>query len=189
MQKLIFILISLVTLTGCSAKIPSQIALSPEAPAVITQQGELPALKIQTIDTRAANFIVRFDREEKAAKLISPAIPPRVQLEKLFNQGFIQSGYSLNSNSSTKLSLQIESLISNVTESSFEHLAEHRIVIKVIADNTERKLTKYYRATGTLKGPLSIDVAAIELALNQLLSELTGNIINDPELNQFLQQK
>jgi len=39
-----------------------------------------------------------------------------------------------------------------------------------------------------LKGPLTPDFATLELDMNKLLGQLTGEILNDPELNQFLQQ-
>lgn len=188
MPKLLLIFISILALIGCSSKPPAQIALNPAAPIVKPLAGELPTLQLTTLDTRSANFIVRFNRDEKAAKLISPAEPPRAQLETIFSQAFLDAGYTTATQSETRLELQLSNLLSDVSESSFGYKAEHIITIDVIAQQPLKVLTKTYRAKGTLEGPFSTDVAAIELELNQLLGQLTSNIVNDPELNQFLQQ-
>lgn len=188
MPKLLLIFISILTLIGCSSTPPAQIALNPAAPIVKPLAGELPTLQLTTLDTRSANFIVRFNRDEKAAKLISPAVPPRAQLETIFNQAFLDAGYTTATQSETRLELQLSNLLSDVSESSFGYKAEHIITIDLIAQQPLKVLTKTYRAKGTLEGPFSTDVAAIELELNQLLGQLTANIVNDPELNQFLQQ-
>ena len=86
------------------------------------------------------------------------------------------------------MQLQLEKLLTDVNETTFGYEASNDIIINVIASNSSQTFTKRYTARNTVSGPLSADFATLELAVNELLSDLTGKIINDPELNQFIQQ-
>ncbi|MGX2954433.1 hypothetical protein ACWAU3_17730 [Shewanella sp. JL219SE-S6] len=76
MKRLATLMLGSALLFGCASHTPNFIALSPELPAVTPQTSLEPALALQTLDTRTANFIVRFNEDGKAARLVSPAEPP-----------------------------------------------------------------------------------------------------------------
>ncbi|WOT05963.1 YajG family lipoprotein [Shewanella youngdeokensis] len=179
---------SLLLMAGCASQTPSHIALNPDVPNVTMQTSQLLPLAIETIDTRSANFIVRFNHDDEAARLVSPSEAPRVQIDQIFRSGLTKAGYSVDPSSVNTVQFQLEQLLTDVNEGTFGFEASSLIIINVIAQNRHQSLTKRYRAKGKLTGPFSADFATLELEMNKLLSELTADIINDPELNQFLQQ-
>ncbi|MCL1138376.1 YajG family lipoprotein [Shewanella pneumatophori] len=188
MKSLLLILTTTLTMVGCASQGPSHIALNPEVPAITVQtETELP-VALETIDTRSANFIVRFNDGDKAARLVSPTEAPRVQMDQVFRQGFTQAGYRIDPSAVNHMQIQLEQLLTDVHESTFGFEANSQVIINVIAKNANQELTKRYRAKGLLKGPLGADFATLELEMNKLIGELTRDIINDPELNQFIQQ-
>ena len=188
MKSLLLIITTALFTVGCASQGPSHIALNPEVPT-INQQTEIEhPVAIETIDTRSANFIVRFNEEDNAARLVSPTEAPRAQMDHVFRDGFTQAGYRIDPSSVTHMQFQLEQLLTDVDESTFGFEANSQIIINVIAKNANQELTKRYRAKGFLKGPFGADFATLELEMNKLLGELTRDIINDPELNQFIQQ-
>ncbi len=136
----------------CANHTPNFIALSPELPAVTPQTSLEPALALQTLDTRTANFIVRFNEDGKAARLVSPAEPPRAQLDQLFRQGFAKAGYRIDPASGKEVQLQLIELLTDVDESSFGFEAKTNVSINLLAKNSSHTLTKRYKAKGCSRG-------------------------------------
>lgn len=188
MKRLILLFTASVLLSACANQTPSHIALHPQVPEVQQQTNSHQTLAIETIDTRSANFIVRFNNGDDAAKLVSPSEAPRKQIDSVFRAGFTQAGYQIDPSSVKHMQIQLEQLLTDVTESTFGFEAKSNIIINVIVKNTSQELTKRYSARGTLSGPFSADFATLELEMNKLLGQLSGEILNDPELNQFIQQ-
>ncbi|MDB2386475.1 YajG family lipoprotein [Shewanella sp.] len=188
MKPLTLIIAATFSLIGCASQAPTHIALNPEVPSITSQTSTEQAIAINTVDMRSANFIVRFNHGDKAARLVSPSEAPRRQIEQVLKEGFTQAGYRINPSASTHLQFQLETLLTDVDETTFGFEANTQVVINVIASHRQQSLTKRYRIKGLLKGPFSADFASLELEMNKLLGELTHTIINDPELNQFVQQ-
>lgn len=188
MKPLILVIAAAFTVIGCASQAPTHIALNPQVPSITQQTSMQLPIAIDTIDTRSANFIVRFNDGDNAARLVSPSEAPRVQMDQVFRDGFSQAGYRVDPSSVKHLQIQLEQLLTDVDEGTFGFEANSQIIINVIAQNSNQSLTKRYRAKGLLKGPFSADFATLELEMNKLLGELTRDIINDPELNQFIQQ-
>ncbi len=175
-------------LAGCAGTQPSHIALYPQAPNVEVQTQSAQRIAIQTIDTRKANFVVRMHKGDDAAKLISPSETPRKQIDSLFRSGFAKAGYVVDPAASEHIQIQLEKLLADVNEGTFGYEANTEVVINVIASNSRnRTLTKRYTAKNNHSGPFSPDFAKMELAINQLIADLSRDILQDPELNEFIQ--
>ena len=189
MKSLVLVIAAAFTIIGCASHAPTHIALNPQVPSITQQTSMQLPIAIDTIDTRSANFIVRFNDGDNAARLVSPSEAPRVLIDQVFRDGFAKAGYNVAENYTIDhLQFQLEKLLMDVDEGTFGFEANSQIVINVIAQNGNQSLTKRYRVKGLLKGPFSADFATLELELNKLLGELTHDIINDSELNQFIQQ-
>ena len=189
MKRLVLISTLLATLAGCAGHQPSHLALSPMVPSINQQTTATKDIAIQTFDARKANYIVKFANGDDAARLISPSEPTRAIVDNLFKQAFVKAGYQLNSDSNDRMQLHITQLLTTVNESMFSFDANSVISIQVTATNDRHTFTKQYSIKGNLKGPFSADFAQLELELNKLISKLTGEIVNDAELNQFLAQR
>ncbi|MCE9677957.1 YajG family lipoprotein [Shewanella sp. AS1] len=188
MKAIIVFFVGALLLTGCATHAPTHMALNPQTPAITSPVLKVSPLAVEMIDTRSANFVARFNRGDDAAQLVSPSEAPRQQLDQVFRLGFTKAGYTIDPSSVQHVEIQLEKLLTDVNESFFGYEATNDIVINVIASNTLKTFTKRYTGHNKVSGPLSPDFATLELAMNVLLDQLTSKIINDPELNQFIQE-
>ncbi|GGP52693.1 YajG family lipoprotein [Shewanella saliphila] len=189
MKSFLPILLSSLLLTACASYEPTHVGLNPTLGAVNLQTELDFPVKVETIDTREASFVVRFNDPDTTPRLVSTSEPVRQQLDKLFRDGMIRAGYVVDPAASTSVQFQLNYLLADVTDSTFSFESNTRLVINVLAKNAQQQLTKSYNANGYLKGPLSPDFATLELDINQLIDKLTTEILNDEELHQFIQRK
>jgi uncharacterized lipoprotein len=143
---------------------------------------------VDTIDTREASFVVRFNEKGKTPRLVSASEPIRQQLDKLFRNGMIKAGYVIDPAARNSVQFQLNYLLADVTDTTFSFESKTRLVINVLAKNSQQEFTKTYNANGYLKGPLSPDFATLELDITKLVDKLTTEILNDEELHQFIQR-
>ncbi|QDE30210.1 MULTISPECIES: YajG family lipoprotein [Shewanella] len=188
MKLLIPILLSTLLLTACASYEPTHIGLNPAlGPVQLQTETNFPVM-VETIDTREASFVVRFNEEGKAPKLVSASEPIRQQLDTLFRNGMSKAGYVIDPAAPNSVQFQLHYLLADVTDSTFSFESKTRLVINVLAKNSQQEFTKTYNANGYLKGPLSPDFATLELDITKLVDKLTTEIINDEELHQFIQR-
>lgn len=181
-------LVSVLCLSACASHEPTHIALNPTLGAVSVQTDDDVPVFVEVIDTRTKNVIVQFDQAPKPAKLVSASEPVRLQLEALFRSGMRKAGYVVDPSATKKVQFQLEYLLTDVTDNTFNYEAKTRLVINVKAQNTRQEFTKSFSGNSLLKGPLSPDFATLELDINKLIDKLTSDILNDAELHQFLNQ-
>ncbi|GIU47564.1 MULTISPECIES: YajG family lipoprotein [Shewanella] len=187
MKSLPLFLCSALFLSACASHTPTHIALNPNVPNVVNKIDRYDTVAVSTIDVRKANFIVRFNKGDEAAQLVSPSEPIRQQLDSVFKKSMSNAGYQVDPAASNTVEFQLDYLLTDVTESTFGFEAKTDLTINVIAKNQTQEFTKIYNGKGLLKGPFSPDFATLELDMNKLIDELTTKIINDPELHHFLQ--
>lgn len=188
MKLIIAFFICVFCLSGCASQDPNYIKLAPKLSSIASHASIDDTLAITTIDLRKANYVVRFDDKKDAAKLISPIIPPRKQLESLFEQGFKDMGYKISKQSRAFLHIDLDTLLTDVHETLFGYQANTNMIINVVAYHDNRTLSKKYHAKNTRTGPMRIGFSTLESDMNKLMGELVVNIVSDKELNQFLQQ-
>jgi len=137
MKPLLLVMATAFSVVGCASQAPTHIALNPEVPSITQQTDVERPIAIDTIDTRSANFIVRVNDGDNAARLVSPSEAPRVQIDQVFRDGFSQAGYRVDPSSVKHLQIQIEQLLTDVDEGTFGFDANSQIIINVIAQNTQ----------------------------------------------------
>lgn len=174
-------------LSACASKGPEKIALGPEQPQIQVQTNQPTPLMLTASDLRTINYVVRFN-DEKPPRLVGTMQDMRGLTEQFFRKGFNTAGYQIDPASATTLELRLEQLQTDVDESLLGFEAVTNLAISVQASNSSHTFSKRYSATSRMKGPLSADFATLELDINKLMTKLSAEIINDPELNQFLQQ-
>ncbi|KFZ36396.1 hypothetical protein HR45_16365 [Shewanella mangrovi] len=188
-MRLLFALLTITALlTGCAANSPKTLVLSPEIPPATAQTSSLISLALKSKDMRSISYVVRFMDDDKVERLVNPAESPRITLERLFNQALANAGYQIDPASSRDFEIVVDQVVTDVDESMLGFEANTHLMMTVNASNQNRTFTKRYSATSRLKGPFKADFASLELDINKLITQLSGQIVNDPELNQFLQQ-
>lgn len=188
MKRLLLTLTFPLLVAGCASQNPTHMAFSPQV-ADISQKTSTPVqIALNTLDSRQAQYVARFLKEGEKTRLVGPSEPPQQLLDGVFRTGFTQAGYQIDPSASNTLQIQLEELQMDVTKTTFGYEAKHKVRIAIQARNSNQELVKRYQAKGTLKGSLTPDFATLELDMNKLLGQLMGDILNDPELNQFLQQ-
>lgn len=186
MKKSLAVLTAILTLSGCAGSPSNYLALSPDAPAIASSASGRIALSTQ--DARSTNNAVRITKGDEPAKLMGTGESPAIQLGNLFRQSFSNKGFQLDPAATNVLELKLERLQSDINETLLGYEAANEIIISAYARNEQQLFSKRYTAKGTMKGPLSLDLATLELEMNKLITQLAGDIVNDPELTQFLTQ-
>lgn len=188
MKRLLLTLTLPFLFAGCASHNPTHMAFSPQLPKVSQQTSSQIPLSLETVDSRSIDYVARFMEEGTKTRLVSSSESPQSQLDEVFRNGFTQAGYQIDPSSNHSVQIQLEELQMDVMKKTFGYEAKHSVAIAVHARNSTQELVKRYRARGTLTGSLSPDFATLEMDMNKLLGQLSGEILNDPELNQFLQQ-
>ena len=186
MKSVILALTGALMLGACASQTPNYIVLDPQLDTIARQTEQNLPLSISTKDLRTANYVVKFEEGDGAARLVSPSDSPRAQLETMLRKGFSEAGYQVDPASARTLHVELDRLLTLVTESTFNYEANTQIVIKVLATNGNKTLAKEFRTKGLKTGPMGADFASLELELNKLMTEITTAIIQDGEINQFL---
>ncbi|RYV03758.1 hypothetical protein SOPP22_02745 [Shewanella sp. OPT22] len=183
------IILSVLSLSACSSA-PKPIVLSPKVPVTNHQIIAKLPINIQVVDQRKANYLVEINGASGAErKLLSPATPPRQQLQKILIAGFNKANVSVSPQARTQLTFNLEKLLVKVKQSSFDYDATTSIVLKVKGNSSNQTFSKDYTVSGTMNGAFKLDNSAIEQELNNLIDKLTTDIINDKQLQSFISQK
>ncbi|BDY06281.1 YajG family lipoprotein [Ferrimonas sp. YFM] len=177
-------LLGALLLAGC-ASAPNTLILSPAAPIVQpgSQQG---SVALTSVDHRPEQFLVEVRKDDGAAELLSPAEPPRQLLEQGVRDGLSKLGYRLDPAASVTMSLSLNKLVMKIDQGTFSHDATTNLVATVVVNNLGNTLTKEYRVRSSFSGPLKPEMARIEREMNDRLSQLMSDIVNDPELHEHL---
>ncbi len=186
MKKSVSLLAAVLLFGGCAGSPSNYLALSPDVPAVAsTAQGRIA---LTTEDARTSMDAVRITKGDEAPTLMGTGEPPAQQLGELFRSAYRQAGFTLDPAATNLLEFKLERLHSDINETLIGYEAANEIVISAYARNSQQIFSKRYSAKGSMKGPFSLDLATLELEMNKLITRLAADIVNDPELNQFLMQ-
>jgi uncharacterized lipoprotein len=188
MKSITSLFITLFLLSGCASKAPTHISLNPTLPQVSQQTDAVVSLMLNTVDARKDAAVVRFIEEGKIIRAVSLGEPIAKQLNQVYRQGMTHSGYQIDPAATNSLQFQVAHIQTDVIDTTFGYDTKTRISITALAKNAHKTLTKTYNVRGTNEGAFTPDFATLELEFNKLLAELNQQILNDPELHQFLQQ-
>ena len=182
------IILSLLSLSACNSA-PKPIVLSPKVPIANNQFLAFSPISVQVVDLRKANYLVEINGSDSEKKLLSPAIPPRLQLQKTLIAGFNRANVSVTPQAPIQLTFYLDQLLVRVKQSSFDYDATTSLMLRVKANSSNQTFSKDYKVSGTMTGAFKLNNAAIEQELNHLIDKLTADIINDKQLQGFLSQR
>ncbi|WP_133408075.1 YajG family lipoprotein [Parashewanella tropica] len=174
------------TLAGCASKAPTQIVLSPSVPHLSSVQTGISAISLQVVDRRQANFIVRQDSSATENHLVAPAVPPSKLISQVLTQAFENQHIAVTPQAPIRLTIYIDDLLADVIQESFEYQVSSKVILSLEAVKGIHSFKKRYQVTGSLSGSLQLDYSQLELELNKLIDQITSDVLNDSELNEFM---
>ena len=182
------LVLSIVLLSGCASYEPTNIALNPQLGAVTLHTEKDTPVTVSTFDTRQSTTVMRITEKGEANKMYGTYEPLTSQLDVLFKRGMARAGYEVSPSAVHSIKFQLHYLMTEVIDTTFDYEAKTKLVINLIASNGTQELSKSFSGSSSMKAPLSPDIADIELQINQLITKLSSEALNDAELHDFLQR-
>ncbi|WP_448548350.1 YajG family lipoprotein [Thalassotalea fusca] len=178
--------VSLLVLVQACSSAPNQVVISPELPIVQSNGYAQQSVATSVIDLRTAHHLIQIEKPEQAAKLISTQQHLPNILERALNSSFERGGMTINAASAKSIEVVINKALFVVKQETLKYQANANIVLTAKVENGAQTLTKTFTVRGNNEGPLTADIAVLERDFNQLLTKIIGNIVNDQEVQQFV---
>ncbi len=172
-------------LSGCAAQ-PDHLLLSP----IVTTQANLPAtnLQVEVEDHRVGNYLVKINENDDRHRLIAPAEKLTVTLKRGLLEAFNQQGARTGGHADVVVTVVIEQMLTSVEQSVLKYDAVSEAQVTAIIQAADTTLRKPFSAKRSRSEPLKPAMATLESDLNQLMEILIRTIVDDEEVNQFLQE-
>lgn len=174
-----------ITLCGCATQPENTINLTSDIQGINKTQIAPVSLTINTADLRTANYIVKYDADD-AAQLLSPTSSPRVIVNEMIKNGFIERGVTINSDGKVRLQIVLEDLLTSVKQNMFSYQADTQIKMQVNLTKGELHLAKTFTTEGSMSGPFKVTQTELQNELNKLIAEACLSIVNDPQISKFI---
>lgn len=196
MSQLIFKPIRKLLIVICTTSIfactsyPHSVQLTPELSSSQSETQLASQLKwnIQSQDQRIAHYIIEIINGDNAATLINESQSSRINIHNALHNQWQEQGLTIASDSENKVDIQLIKLLAKVEQKSFSHNISSNIVIRVKLTSENRVFSKTFNSRATQEGAFSADSEQLTKKLNDQLSHLLQEIIQDSELNAKLQQ-
>ncbi|AWB58596.1 MULTISPECIES: YajG family lipoprotein [unclassified Colwellia] len=173
-------------LIACSTPI-KQVIVSPELNIGSSNAYQQKQAQLGLRDLRTSPHIVQILRTGEAAILYSPQQPIIDTVEKSLSSALKANGLQIKAPAANQVEIIIDNALVSVQQSMMKYSASNQMNIRVVINNSKGTLTKTFKITGTSKGPLKADLAVLERDFNQQLAKLLTQIVQNEELQQFMQ--
>ena len=177
-------------LISCASPITS-IQLQPTllAPDQGTQLANKEAWDIMSQDYRVEQYLIEVINGRKAATLINESKSSRLIIEDTLKNQWQKEGLNFALNSPNQITIKIVKLLASVKQTTVSYSTDSNVIINVQLKTQDKLFNKVFKSNFRKEGPFGVDIDATAKQLNTQLSELLNQIINDPELNNKLQQR
>ena len=183
--KKLAICLTLITLTAC-ASTTKKMVIAPQTSPLKSNIYAMKAAQLTVTDMRANGHIVAIHREGKAIELV----PAHDHLDTIINNvlkpSFINNGLIINSSALNKIELIINTAEIHVYQELMKYKTKSQLTLTASVSSNNQTLTKTFNNKGNSEGVLSADLAVLERDFNQQLSNAIMLIVNDKEIQQFL---
>lgn len=183
------LIMSAILLMGCSIS-PTSVQLEPDLWAKQTGQTLQSQLtwQLSSQDQRTAHYLIEIIEGNNAARLINESQSSRLIIEKALQQQWIKKGLAIQANGANSIDIQLIRLLVNVEQNSVTYNSNSQIVIAVKLQSEGKAFSKTFKSRFSKEGVLTADVKAVSERLNDQLSQLLYEILQDAELNAKLQK-
>lgn len=173
-------------IAGCSST-TEKMVIAPEIYTNKTNQYQQKSAHIEVDDLRNKIHIIEILKEDQAAELISSNQNIAEIIKPALIKAFTQNGLTINSQSENQLTLIVNNAVITVKQALVKYSASNVITLTARVQSGEQTLTKTYNSKGQSEGVLKADIAVLERDFNQQLAKLLLQIVNDSEIQQFIQ--
>lgn len=182
------LIVSAVLLMACSTS-PSSVELQPE---LSLKDGDLLQdsliWRVGSQDKRIAQYLIEITKGDNAARLINESRNSRVIIENVLRQQWIKQGLTIQADGANIIDIQLIKLLAKVEQNSLSYKIDSNIIIIVKLHAGNKKFSKTFNSRFGKEGVFTADVEKVTEQLNDQLSQLLNEIVQDSELNAKLQK-
>lgn len=174
-----------VLITACS-NAPSTFIVTPTLQLTANNHYSGQQATVTVEDMRTAHHLLEVVKKDSPAHIVTSRTPLQASVAKAFSAGLKRSGLEVTPASANQLRLVINQAKITVDQSLSKY--ESRSIIRLTAQFSggDSTLTKTFNSRTTSNGLLKADMAVLERDFNLQLSNLVTQVIQDPELQQFI---
>jgi len=178
-------LVSVTTLVACSSTTPKMV-ISPQVLTNKTNAYLQKSAQVLVSDLRNKIHIIEIVKDDNAAELISSAENLTSIIDNSIKQAFVNNGLNIADIANN----QIEVIINNAQIRVMQDLVKYKtsglITLTAQIQSKDQTLTKTFNSRSNSEGVLTADLAVLERDFSQQLAKLIVQIVNDPQLQQFI---
>lgn len=184
--KTITITLAICILTACASSAKNMV-LSPQVPQQKSAFYQNKTASLTVSDLRTNIHTIAIHKAGKATELISTDIHIDQIIKKVYQKGLIENSLEINENSANAINLIINTAQVDVQQELVKYSAKNQLTLTAQITSANKTLTKTYNNKGESEGAFKADIAVLERDFNQQLGGLLLQIINDKEIQQFIQ--
>tara|TARA_R110000744_G_scaffold187939_2_gene307266 strand:+ start:55 stop:624 length:570 start_codon:yes stop_codon:yes gene_type:complete len=181
------LLLSFITLLFACATPLKQVIVSPDINIASSNAFQQKQVQIRFSDLRSSNHIVEILRIGEAAQLYSPQQTIVSVVEASLTLALKANGLQIQPLAANQVEVFIDNALISVHQDMLKYGASNQMNFRVVINNEQGTLTKSFKVSGTSNGPLKADLAVLERDFNQQLAKLLTQIVQNQELQQFMQ--
>lgn len=175
------------SLTACASYYPIAVDVQPQAEA----KGGLyrgQALSLSSQDNRKNDYIIQIEQNNKAPVVIGASNNIKVQMEQALAQGLSDQGAVTEQGAATQVQLELEDVLVRVIRGHISYDVVQQIRMQLVLKRDGRTITKQYRrsAQAEFPGRLHPELDKVKAALNEQLSLMIKDMLNDRDVQQFI---
>lgn len=167
--------------SGCAVKQPVMANLNLAITSQPPVYGNASAY-IQGHDARAEEAVIVYLLKDQPPTMVPNMSPPHILATERLAGGFREQGLTYASESNVRILLDISELLVTVTKPKFLYNAEAktRVTLKVVKGGTS--LAKKYEREATKEFAQRPDISKAETMLNEQLSDIINQMLNDEDI-------
>lgn len=186
MKKVIFVLIVFL-LAGCGPKYPEfanlNLQVTPQSSQMFASKA---SVAITSSDKRNDPEVIVYQVTEGASVRIANLNPPHILVSERLAIGLREQGIMVQSSSPTSLLLEIEELQATVTKPAYLFVTEAQSRIALTIKNQKTGMTKSFSRQSTRKSVTRPETEDLEKLLNEQLSAIVNQTLEDPDIQALL---
>lgn len=187
-MKKLALIVSLVLLAGCSANYPLTTTLHLHSDS---QSGEVYDHTITAVlrghDARQESAVVAY-RFGQPEILLPNETEPHALLTSQLAQGLLQQGLEFKENAPIRIQLNLEHLLADVSRPKILYNATAKSHITLIVSNRGTTLSKTYKREANRESPTRPALVDLEQMLNEQLSDIVSQILEDREVRDAIRR-